>query len=82
MRLENTDPGHYKFFELNMLESPDDAKWVVLARWGTIGTRTARKAVRGKGSFEECHAIFNKILKKRYKHGYKKVETEDKDVSF
>ena len=74
MRFENKKPGHYKYYEVNMLETPIENIWIVLAESGTINTRNPRRYEKARGSFEECQNVFTKIIKKRIKNGYTKVK--------
>ncbi len=73
MRFENTTMPHNKYYEVNMLETPTEGEWIVLAESGPIGG-SARRYEKGRGNFEYCSRIYTKIVKKRIKNGYTKVE--------
>jgi len=77
MRYENTTPGHYAYYDINMIETHNSGEWVVLVEWGTIGTRSPKKNILKKGTFEECQREYTYRVKKRLKHGYRQVKPKE-----
>jgi predicted DNA-binding WGR domain protein len=79
MRLEQEgfNPGRNRYFkcfyEINLVPGPDNV-WAVRAKWGKLGTDSPRTEIKASGSFEECAKVYYRLLNKRIKNGYTKVE--------
>jgi len=78
MYFENTTNGHNKFYEVNMIESDVDGKWLVIARSGARTTSWPKKHIKATGDFYKCQKVFTKIIKLRHKHGYTKVDKPER----
>jgi predicted DNA-binding WGR domain protein len=78
MRYENTTPGHSCYYDINMLETHNEGEWIVHVEWGVIGTKSPKKTIRKKGTFEQCEKEYTRLVRKRLKHKYKPINKNDK----
>ena len=78
MRYENTTPGHKCYYDINLLETHEEGKWIVHVEWGVIGTARPGRAIRATGPFEHCEKEYRRLVKKRLKHKYRPVTEEKK----
>jgi hypothetical protein len=73
MYFENRKKGHFKWYQVDLIPGPEETG-AVIARWGKLDSSSYRQQQKYAGPWEEAVEIFNDICKKRYKHGYKKVD--------
>lgn len=62
--LRNTEPGHYKFYKIELHGS------VLSTEWGKIGAAKPQSAVKALGSAAEALALANKTFRDKSKGGY------------
>jgi predicted DNA-binding WGR domain protein len=68
--------GGTKFYEVVELWNPDDKKFVLVKRWGKIGT-TGETMVEEFNVMRACNAAAEKILKSKMGRGYAKSSTSE-----
>jgi predicted DNA-binding WGR domain protein len=64
--------GGTKFYEVIEFWNPDDKKFVMVKRWGKIGT-TGETMVEAFGTMRACNSAAEKILKSKMGRGYSKT---------
>ncbi|MHA2123612.1 MAG: hypothetical protein ACW990_20630 [Promethearchaeota archaeon] len=78
MYFENIKKGHNKWYQVDLIPGPPgkngEETGAVIARWGKMGNPKYRQQQKFVGEWIKATRVFNEICKKRYSHGYKKVD--------
>lgn len=73
MRLENTSPGHNKWFSIDIIPTSSTEEVLVVISWGPMGS-TYKTIPIYRGNFEGAEAVVQQHIKEREKLGYVKVQ--------
>lgn len=68
--------GGTKFYEVIEFWNPDDKKFVLVKRWGKIGT-TGETMIEEFNVMRACNAAAEKILKSKMSRGYAKSSSSE-----
>lgn len=71
---------NHKYYDVSVIAGPDDV-WAVIARWGKLPPRwipdkemVEHREIKATGDFETCSKEYNRLINKRLKNFYTKVE--------